>query len=97
MENRFTGFDTKVQVSEDGLNVNNNEEKVNFVFAEKAFPISVEYCRKDNFPGTIVNYFEITKMSSSKWSVGSLQVDQGFEISTISLGISQAGLLLDSI
>jgi hypothetical protein len=32
-------------------------------FADMGFAISPKQCRHDNFPGTIVYYYEITKMS----------------------------------
>jgi hypothetical protein len=36
------------------------------VYAEKGFPISVEMCRQDGFPGTIVYYFEATQTARSE-------------------------------
>jgi hypothetical protein len=42
-----------------------------YLFAEKEFVISGNNCRKDP-GGAILHYFEVTKMSSSKWSVSIL-------------------------
>jgi hypothetical protein len=57
--------ETGIQISEDGLNVTVDEEKWRYVFAEEEFCLSVEDCRKDNFSGIIIYYFEVTQKSPS--------------------------------
>jgi hypothetical protein len=56
-------IDTKV--SANGLSaINNKNAYYEHCFAEKKFCLSVEDWRKDNFPGLIFHYFEVTQMSS---------------------------------
>jgi hypothetical protein len=63
----LVGTKNEATISEDGLKANSTAEqnRRQFVFAEKGFAISGEDCRKDKFPGTIIYYFELTKVSSS--------------------------------
>jgi hypothetical protein len=50
-------------ISPDGLQVDSIAPFLH-VFAEKGFAISGALCRKDNFPGTIMYYYEVTHMAS---------------------------------
>jgi hypothetical protein len=48
------------RISPDGLTVTNIINTKNYVFAMHAFPAnSSKDCRLDNFPGTIIYYFEV--------------------------------------
>ena len=67
--NNWNATNAMVTISENGLKVSSNMEKWLNVFSEKAFPIAGENSRIDHFPGTILYYFEIIKMSTSKKSV----------------------------
>jgi hypothetical protein len=63
-QNVWSGTNTKVTISADGLNaINVNDERMD-VFAVKGFAISGENCPRENFPGTIIYYFEVTQRSS---------------------------------
>jgi hypothetical protein len=35
----------------------------------EGFPIAAELCRKDEYPGTIVYYYEVTNLSTDWWWV----------------------------
>jgi hypothetical protein len=62
--NRWTG--AKVKISGNGLKASTRANPFKYyLVAEKGFIISPEHCRKDNFPGTILYYYEVTKMKSS--------------------------------
>jgi hypothetical protein len=56
---------TKTTISANGLEAVNNKDEWLNVFAVKGFPICVEHSREDNFPGTIVYYFEVMEMKSA--------------------------------
>jgi hypothetical protein len=53
---------------QDGLTAANAsiKEAVN-VSAMEGFPIAAELCRNDEYPGTIVYYFEVTNLSTDWW------------------------------
>jgi hypothetical protein len=60
---------TGIQISDDGLNATIDKEE-RYLFAKEEFCLCVEECRKDNFSGIIVYYFEVTQKSpksSSDW------------------------------
>jgi hypothetical protein len=58
---------TDAIISSNGLLACYNTGEWHNVFSKKGFPISGELCRKDNFPGTILYYFEVTQISSYRW------------------------------
>jgi hypothetical protein len=67
--NGWSTFNEDVTISEDGLHVSNkNTNRLQYIYAEKGFPISVADCRTDGFPGTICYYFEVK--TKSEWCVG---------------------------
>jgi hypothetical protein len=63
-ENRWIRTETKHSISSDGLTIN---EAWKYYYSKLAFTISCD-CRKEynNYPGTILYYFEIVQMASSK-------------------------------
>jgi hypothetical protein len=68
--NRLNQANCKVKISPDGLKANSNEKNGwQYVFAEQAFCISGEKFWTDNFPGTIMYYFEVMEMIPYNWSV----------------------------
>jgi hypothetical protein len=58
----WSGSRTGASISKYGLKATNRGFLGQYVFATEGYPISVEQCRKDNFPfpETIVFYFEVT-------------------------------------
>jgi hypothetical protein len=56
----WDGSNTAASISECGLKAINNTDDSQWVFATEGYAISGEQCRKENFPGTIVYYFEVT-------------------------------------
>jgi hypothetical protein len=70
--NAWNSTKTKAQISPDGLGAisskTSNDGWQN-VFALERFGISAAQCRQDFYPGTILYYFEVTRMSSSNWYV----------------------------
>jgi hypothetical protein len=50
-----------------GLKAHNPNKCGRLVFAIEGFAISPEICRKDEFPGTILYYFEVTLTSPIHW------------------------------
>jgi hypothetical protein len=63
---------TKVKISSDGLKAKNiNQNEWHYVFAKKGFAVSGVHSRPDNYPGTILYYFEVKliQMTSFNWSV----------------------------
>jgi hypothetical protein len=63
----------RILISSNGLQVSDNTDTMNFpiVFAKKGFPISGELSRKeDDFPGTILYYFEVTQLSEKTQTNG---------------------------
>jgi hypothetical protein len=65
--NWLNEYNMVAKISPDGLKVSDNTKRRGLnVYAEQGFDLSRKF-RKDRFPGTIVYYFEITQMSSSKW------------------------------
>jgi hypothetical protein len=68
--NRWETNNMDVKVSEDGLNASHNIDGVaRIVYSMEGFPISGEYCRKDNFPGTVCYYYEVKIWNSARWLV----------------------------
>jgi hypothetical protein len=63
-QNGWEVFNTGAIISSNGLLANNNIGTWRNVIAKKGFPITEELSRKDNFPGTILYYFEVTNMSN---------------------------------
>jgi hypothetical protein len=58
--NRWNGTNTRATVATDGLTVSNtNANEYPNVFAEQPFTISGPQCRMDDFPGTILYYYEV--------------------------------------
>jgi hypothetical protein len=57
--NRWNRTNTGATITADGLNVSNNINGFPNVFAEQPFPISGQLCRMDEFPGTILYYYEV--------------------------------------
>jgi hypothetical protein len=64
---RWVETKNKAKISEDGLKATSTADRYSrqYVLSEKGFAISGEDCRKDNFPGTIIYYFEVTIASLS--------------------------------
>jgi hypothetical protein len=60
----FDYADGKATVSADGLSVENGFQ-YNAIFAVYGFPIT-EHCRRNNFAGTIVYYFEVSNEEGYK-------------------------------
>jgi hypothetical protein len=70
---RWNGAKSEAKISWDGLKARIRSDWFPFyfsywqyVFANKGFVISEAYSRKDNFPGTIVYYFEVTQIATIK-------------------------------
>jgi hypothetical protein len=65
-QNGWEVSNTDAIISFNGLYASDNTGFIwHNVFAKKGFPISGELSRTDNFPGTILYYFEVTQMSTS--------------------------------
>jgi hypothetical protein len=72
--NHWVSTESNVKISWDKLKVSTRcdwlgvpaDYKWKYVFAKKGFVISEACSRKDNFPGTIVNYFEVTRSTSER-------------------------------
>jgi hypothetical protein len=63
-QNAWNNSSTNAIISFNGLQASDYREHLSIVFANKGFSISGELARKeDNFPGTIMYYFEVTKIS----------------------------------
>jgi hypothetical protein len=63
---------TKAKISSNGLKANNvHQNEWHYVFAQKGLAISGVDARLDNYPGTILYYFEVKliQMPSYNWSV----------------------------
>jgi hypothetical protein len=64
LKNGWNRSNTNAIISFNGLQVSDYREHFSIVFAKKGFPISGELSRKeDNFPGTILYYFEVIQIS----------------------------------
>jgi hypothetical protein len=61
--NHWNKTTTIATVAADGLRVNNCTDELPNVFAVQAFPIFGPHCRMDNYPGTILYYYEIKAMA----------------------------------
>jgi hypothetical protein len=64
LKNRWRNDGTSagvIKISLDGLKAvsNSSADERQYVYAEQGFPISVQHCRSDHFPGTILYYFEV--------------------------------------
>jgi hypothetical protein len=71
--NRWKTSKTLAKISEDGLKATDNCcMEYTFVYASQGFSILGETLRKDDFPGTIVYYFEVTQMQANTWLVGGI-------------------------
>jgi hypothetical protein len=57
--NRWSKSNSNVTISQNGLNVSNNTNEWQDVFAVQTFLISGPQCRMDEFPGTILYYYEV--------------------------------------
>lgn len=78
-QNEWEVSNTGAIISFNGLCVSVNTGFEQHVFARQGFPISGELCRPDNFPGTVVYYFEvatIAKTSDYSW-VNNFPIDFG--------------------
>jgi hypothetical protein len=65
-ENVWNGTNRNATISADGLQASKGTSEWLNLSASKGFAISVEQCRMDHFPGTILYYFEVTQVSSSE-------------------------------
>jgi hypothetical protein len=63
-ENGWEVSNTGAIISSNGLLDSRNTGAYPNIFAKKGFPISDELSRTDNFPGTIVYYFEVTNLTA---------------------------------
>jgi hypothetical protein len=67
--NGWSRSNPEITISNCGLNASRNPNGFLFqnVYAEKGFPISGQNSREDNFPGTILYYYEIKISKSELW------------------------------
>jgi hypothetical protein len=67
--NAWGRSNAEITISNGGLNASKNTNGWQFrnVYAEKVFPISGEHSREDNFPGTILYYYEVKISKSKRW------------------------------
>jgi hypothetical protein len=68
-QNSWNDSKTNAMISFNGLYASDNTGNWLNIIANKGFTISGKDCRMDKFPGTIVRYFEVTKLAKSEWSV----------------------------
>jgi hypothetical protein len=64
-QNGWEFSNTRAMISFNELCVSDNRGTWLNVFAQKGFPISGELTRTDNFPGTILYYFEVTQIATA--------------------------------
>jgi hypothetical protein len=67
--NGWNWLKTKAIIPPDILNAHNNTREWHYVFAVLEFTIHGQNRQNNNFRGTTMQYFEVTRMSSFKWSV----------------------------